>query len=125
GVAIEAAQQSKVPLYTIGVGSTIAQRNMAIRDLVVPTRAFPHDTLNVTGYVQANGYAGQTVDVELTRRRSQDKAGAGSPVASERLTLAADGDMLPVSFDIEPGEPGTFIFRLRVKAPPDDGNPRD
>ena len=33
--------------------------------------------------------------------------------------------MVPVSFDIEPGEPGTFVFQLRVKAPPDDGNPRD
>ena len=35
------------------------QRNIALRDLVVPTRAFPHDTLNIGGYLQANGYAGQ------------------------------------------------------------------
>ncbi len=33
--------------------------------------------------------------------------------------------MVPVSFDLEPGEPGTFVFKLRVKAPADDGNPRD
>ncbi len=33
--------------------------------------------------------------------------------------------MTPVSFDTEPGEPGTFVFQLRVKAPPDDGNSRD
>ena len=44
-----------------------------------PTRAFPNDTLNVTGYLQANGYAGQSVDVELTRRRTQDPAGGGTP----------------------------------------------
>lgn len=125
GAAVEAARQAKVPLYTIGVGSAVVQRNIAIRDLVVPTRAFPNDTLNVTGYLQANGYAGQSIDVELTRRRTQDPAGGGTPLASQRVALGKDGEVTPVSFDIEPGEPGTFVFQLRVKAPPDDGNQRD
>ena len=123
--AIEAAHQSKVPLFTIGVGSAAAQRNTAIRDLIVPTRAFPNDTLNITGYLQANGYAGQSVDVELTRRRTQDPAGGGAPIASQRVSLGAEGEMAPVTIDVEPGEAGTFVFQLRVKAPADDGNPRD
>ena len=123
--AAEVARQAKVPLYTIGVGSAASQRNVAIRDLVVPTRAFPNDTLNVTGYLQANGYTGQSVDVELTRRRSKDPAGGGTPIATQHVALGHDGEMVPVSFDTEPGEPGTFVFQLRVKAPPDDGNPRD
>ncbi len=124
-VAVEVARQAKVPLYTIGVGSAASQRNVAIRDLVVPTRAFPNDTLNVTGYLQANGYTGQSVDVELTRRRSTDPSGGGTPIATQHVALGHDGEMVPVSFDTEPGEPGTFVFQLRVKAPPDDGNPRD
>jgi hypothetical protein len=125
GAAIEAAHQAGVPFYAIGFGSATTQRNIAIRDLVVPTRAFPHDTLNVSGYLQANGYAGQSVDVELTRRRSQDKGGAGTPIATKHVSLGADGEMVPVSFDLEPSEPGTFVFKLRLKAPGDDGNPRD
>jgi hypothetical protein len=123
--AIEAARQAGVPLYAIGFGSTSSPRNIALRDLVVPTRAFPHDTLNIAGYLQASGYAGQSVDVELTRRRSQDKGGAGTPVATKHVLMGPDGEMVPVSFDLEPSEPGTFVFKLRVKAPADDGNPRD
>lgn len=123
--AVEVAQQAKVPVFTVGVGSLASQRNVAIRDLVVPTRAFPNDTLNITGYLQANGYAGQSVDVELVRRRAQDPAGTGSPVASQRVALGKDGEMVPVVFDTEPGQPGTFVFQLRVKPPADDGNPRD
>lgn len=123
--AIEAARQAGVPLFTVGVGSAAAQRNIALRDMVVPTRAFPHDTLSIAGYIQANGYANQTVDVELTRRRSQDKGGAGTPVATQHIALGADGEMAPVSFELEPGEPGTFIYKMRVKAPTDDSNPRD
>ena len=39
--AIEAAREAGVPVYTIGVGSTEPRRNLAVSDLVVPTRAFP------------------------------------------------------------------------------------
>jgi hypothetical protein len=123
--AVEAARQAKVPIYTVGVGSTEKQRNIALRDLVVPTRAFPGDTLNVTGYVQADGYAGRSVEVELTRRTASDPAGGGAPVASEHVSLGDDGKLASVSFDFEPGEAGTFIYQLRIKAPTDDGNPRD
>ena len=70
--AIEAAREAGVPLYTIGVGSTEPRRNLAVRDLVVPTRAFPGDTLNIAGYLQATGYAGRSVDVELLRRRTEE-----------------------------------------------------
>lgn len=122
---VEIAQQAKVPIYTVGVGSTEAQRNIALRDLLVPTRVFPGDTLNVTGYLQAGGYPGYSVEVELTRRLAADPAGSGTPIASERVALGASGDMVPVSFDIEPGEAGTFVYSLRVNAPADDGNPRD
>jgi hypothetical protein len=123
--AVEAARVAKVPLYTIGVGSTEAQRNVALRDIIVPTRAFPGDTMNVTGYLQADGYAGKSVDVELMRRRAEDPAGSGTSIATERVALGENGDAVPVSFDLEPGEAGTFVYQLKIKAPADDGNPRD
>jgi hypothetical protein len=123
--AIEAAKLAKVPLYAIGVGSTEPQRNVALRDMVVPTRAFPGDTLNVTGYLQADGYSGRSVEVELTRRRAEEPAGGGTTIASERVALGGIGDMVAVSFEIEPGEAGTFVFQLRFTPPADDGNPHD
>src|SRR5262249_34435828 len=123
--AVAAARQAGVPVYAIGFGSATAQRNIALRDLVAPTRAFPHDTLNIAGYLQANGYAGQSVDVELSRRRSQDTGDDGTPITPKHVALGPDGEMVPVSFDLEPSEPGTFVYKLRIKAPPDDSNPRD
>src|SRR4051812_18257864 len=125
GAAIEAAKLARVPIFTIGVGSATEPKNIAIRDMVVPTRAFPHDTLNVTGYLQATGYSGRTIDVELTRRSSQDKSAVPTAIATQHVTLGPDGEMKPISFDLEPSEPGTFVFKLQAKAPADDGNPRD
>jgi hypothetical protein len=123
--AIQAAKAANVPLYAIGVGSTESPRNVALRDLVVPTRAFPGDTLNVTGYLQADGFEGKSVEVELTRRKAQDPAGSGTPVASQRVTLGKNGEVTPVTFDFEPGQAGTFVYQLRIQPPADDGNPRD
>jgi hypothetical protein len=123
--AAETARTAKVPIYTIGVGSTEVQRNVALRDLVVPSRAFPGDTLEVTGYVQANGYAGRLVEVELVRRQAADPGGGGTPVDSDRVALGKDDQIVSVSFDIDPEEVGTFIYQLRLAAPPDDANPRD
>jgi hypothetical protein len=123
--AIESAKGAKVPFYTVGIGSIQARRNVALRDLIVPARAFPGDTLNVTGYLQANGYAGRIVQVELTRRATTDPAASAAAIASESVVVGADNEMVSVSFDIDPGEAGTFVYQLRLVAPPDDGNPRD
>lgn len=124
--AVEVAKERLVPFYTIGLGSKEPQRNVAVRDLVMPARAFPGDTLNITGYLQANGYSGRWVDVELHRRRAGEPAAAtGTPLATQRLALKPDGEMVDISFNIEPNEPGTFVYELRVTAPGDDANARD
>jgi hypothetical protein len=123
--SIAAAKEAEVPIYTIGLGSVRPQRNVALRDLVVPSRAFPGDTLEVSGYVQADGFRGRSVDVELRRRRAGEPPTAGQSIASDRIALGEDGEMVPVSFDVEPEESGSYVYELRVVTPNDDSNPRD
>ena len=117
GAAVNVAQQAHVPLYTIGIGSTQPQRNVAVRDLVLPTRAFPGDTLSIAGYLQASGYNGREVDVELRRRRAKEPAGSGTVIAKQRVALGPNGEMAAANFEIEPDQPGTFVYQLRVLAP--------
>jgi hypothetical protein len=123
--AVQIAKENQIPFYTIGTGSTQPQRNVAVRDLVLPTRAFPGDTLDITGYLQANGYANRAIDVELHRRRTSEPAGSGAAIATRRISLGKDGEIVPVTFNIEPDQPGTFIYQLRAAAPADDANARD
>jgi hypothetical protein len=98
---------------------------LAVSDLLVPARAFPGDTAIIVGYIQATGYAGRFVDVELLRRGAEEAAGMGTSIASERIQIGADGEILPVSFEIEPDAPGRFVYQIRAAAPTDDDNPRD
>lgn len=123
--AIELAREAGVPIYSIGVGSAEVQRNVALRDFVIPARAFPGDTLNVIGYVQAHGYVGRVVEAQLVRRGADDPAGSGTTVATEQVVLGADDEIVAVSFDVEPADVGTFVYQLRLVPPPDDGNAAD
>src|SRR5262249_49837713 len=59
------AKDIGVPIYTIGIGSDRQNVNVRISDFVAPARAYPGDKYTATGYLQAQGLAGQTVTVEL------------------------------------------------------------
>lgn len=123
--AIAVAQESRVPIFTVGVGSSRPRRNLAIHDLSIPVRAYPGDSVTITGYLQATGYEGRFVDVELRRRGIDEPSNAGTVIASERIQIGGDGEITPITFDVEPNEPGRFVYQIRAHSPADDDNPRD
>jgi hypothetical protein len=125
-VAIAAARDAKIPLYTVGVGSDRRPANVRISDLVAPARAYPGDDFQITGYLQSEGLDDRTVAVELLSREA-GKAGAGDGTLedSQRITLGGRGEVVPVKFDFSPEVAGRRVFKLRVKAPPEDSNAND
>ncbi len=126
-VAITAAQDAKIPLYTVGVGADRRPANVRISDLVAPSRAYPGDGFQITGYLQSEGLANRSVNVELYSRPAaeSDSKLAGTLEGSERITLGTSGEVVPVKFEITPDERGRRVFTLRIKAPPEDSNAND
>ena len=126
-VAIAAARDAKIPIYTVGIGSDRRPANVRVSDLVAPARAYPGDSFQVTGYLQSEGLSDRTVAVELISRAAgeENRQLEGTLEASERVTLGGRGEVVPVKFDITPDERGRRVFRLRVKAPPEDSNAAD
>jgi len=126
-VAIAAAKDAKIPIYTVGIGSDRRPSNVRISDLVAPARAYPGDSFQITGYLQSEGLSDRTVAVELTSRPAgeENQKSEGKLEASERVTLGGRGEVVPVKFDITPEERGRRVFSLRVKAPPEDSNAAD
>lgn len=125
--AIAAARDAKIPIFTVGIGSERRPANVRISDLVAPARAYPGDSFKITGYLQCEGLADRTVEVELLSRPAgtSNAAGEGSLESFRRVTLGGRGEVVPVKFDITPDEKGRRVYRLRVKAPPEDSNPND
>ena len=128
--AVELAQEAKIPVFTVGLGSDRQPANVAVCDLAVPTRAYPGDRYTVTGYVQAQGMAGKVVAVQLLARPAGDGAdgarhGAGDLLETQQITLGGDGEVLPVKFELTPDAPGRRTLCFRVEAPPGDRNLAD
>ena len=118
-----------VTIVPLGLGSDVLPANVRVADLIVPARVFPGDTFAVTAYLQAQGFAGEQASVELLELPAgDDPAGgnAGRVVDTLAATLAADGDLVAVRFDV-PGlpTPGSRTLAVRVAAPARDSNSSD
>jgi hypothetical protein len=146
--AVAALVKADVPVHPLGIGSDRLPTNVRVADLLVPSRVFPGDRFAVTGYLQAQGLAGQTVKVELAEaaadgtgaaapdRPAADQTAPDQPAADARrggrlidvadVVLGANGELSPVRFDV-PGleAPGRRNLVLRVVAPASDRSPSD
>ncbi len=127
--AIKAAQEAKIPVHVVGIGSATRPTNVRVSDLIAPARAYPGDSFQVTGYVQSKGLAGRTVAVELNvLAAGESKSGSGESVLdkSERVTLGGDSEIVPVKFDI-PGfdTAGRRVIRFRIKPIAEDKDVSD
>jgi hypothetical protein len=123
--AVELAQEAKVPVYAIGLGSARQPAHVAVSDLAVPARALPGDHYSVTGYLQAQGMAGKSALVELWSRPAESagrraRPSEGKLLDSRSVTLGGDGEVLPVRFEMVPEALGRYTLTLRVQPPPGD-----
>ncbi|MBN2021438.1 MAG: VWA domain-containing protein [Pirellulales bacterium] len=124
--AVDDAREANVPLLVVGIGSDEKPSNVRVSDFVAPTRAYPGDQYSVTGYLQAQGMAGQVVAVKLLARGEDDKnAAAGTLVESRQVALGADGEVLPVPFVLSPEATGRQTLVFQVEPPASDRLARD
>lgn len=119
------AQDAGVRIYPIGMGSDKTPINVRLVDVEAPPRVYPGDNFSVTAYVQSFGLEpGRNVKVELFSAPSDDAANL-TPEDEFRLALGAEGDVLPVKFEITPGEPGRRTYKVRVSGVSKEHDPRD
>jgi len=125
--AMNVARLAEIPIYAIGLGSEKRPLNVRVVDLEAPERVYPGDRFTVTGYVQANGMQGRTVEVRLTSAptgAAEDKK-VDTLEEEDRVELGEEGDVVSVKFEVTPQESGRRTYQLTVKPPSQDHNPHD
>ncbi len=115
--AVTLAHGSKIAVFPVGIGSEKKPLSLRVADFQVPARAYPGDKYAVSGLIQATGMSGQTVEVELLSREASAPPTDAELKKTETITLGADGEMIPVNFQLEPDEPGRRMLTLRVRPP--------
>ena len=124
--AVDAAVDAGIAVYTVGMGSAEQPLNVRVVDIEAPPRVYPGDRFTITGYLQASGLEGRTVDVQLSSWPDGGESAAGRNVEDQRrVQLPATGEVLPVAFEVTPDLQGRRVYALRVEPPAQDRDARD
>ena len=118
--AATALAQAGVAVHPLGIGADTLPANVRVADLVVPARVFPGDRFPATAYLQAQGLEGARVRVELSERAA-DAAAPGRVIDTQECLVPADGELVPLRFDV-PGlaKGGSRVVAVRVQPPAAD-----
>lgn len=112
--AHEAATAAKVRMVTVGVGGTERPVNVQIASTQSPTHVHKGDGFSIAAFVQGQGLAGKSVQVELLSKLELD-GGQMAVVQTKEVNLLEDGVPGTVTFDYQPVEAGRRMFNVRVK----------
>lgn len=125
--SIAAARSAGIPVHAIGLGSDKRVTNIRVVDLEAPPRVFPGDAFTITGYLQAFNLAGRSLKVELVSTPGKALAEKSEQTSEEirQVTIGADGEMLPLRFEVTPQQSGQRTYQLRVTPPSQDSDERD
>jgi hypothetical protein len=126
--ALELARDAKIPVFAVGLGSDKQPKNVRISDLTVPARAYPGDRYTITGFLQASHMAGEVVTVQVLSRPAGTRAadeGTGKLIDTQQVTLGADGEVVPVKFEVTPEELGRRTICFRVQSSLGDPNSKE
>jgi len=122
--AAEAARAAGVAVHAVGIGADRLPDDVRVADLIVPARVFPGDRFPVTAFLRSQGFAGRTVRVELLEGAADADADAAATAVLDAVdvVLAADGELVPVRFDV-PGirATGRRTLGVRLTSPAERG----
>ncbi|NLF71145.1 MAG: VWA domain-containing protein [Candidatus Anammoximicrobium sp.] len=121
------ARQAEIAIYPVGLGSDRQPTNIRVVDLEAPERVYPGDRFTLTGYVQATGMAGRSVEVRLTSAPTgaPDRERSETVEQEDRVELGGAGEIVAVKFEVTPDEAGRRTFQLAIRNTAPDSNPRD
>ncbi|HTM05510.1 MAG TPA: glutamine amidotransferase, partial [Vicinamibacterales bacterium] len=109
--ALLGMKASKLPVFTVGVGSAKLPRDLQVDRVTTPRTVLKDASLLLDVVVTNTGYAGRTVTVDV-----EDD---GRIIGSQRVQLPSDGSPASVRVRATASDSGPRLFRFKVA--PQDG----
>lgn len=128
---LEAAKEAKakgIPLFFIGTGDPSRPRDLAVKDIAVPTKAWPKEPFEITALISADQLEPRDVRVDLIEQRLPEgdappPTEIPPPVETHTLTLPAGGGQLRHVFSRAVDDPGRYVYTVRIEELDDDQEP--
>lgn len=109
--------QLKVPVYPVLLGTQHRPKDYAIPSLETPTTVFRGDEPLVKATLQASGFEGVPIELELQRLDGE------TPVTIEKRAVTPTGPLTPLEFKLPPAEIGRQSYSLKL--PVQEGETHD
>jgi hypothetical protein len=107
--AAHQARERRFPLFTLCLGDTKQTPDVALVNRKPQIYAVPQQRVTLTAEVQSVGYGGQTAQADLLR--------AGKVVQTRAIQLD-DHKPVPLSFEVQENQEGTYRYTLSVRPMP-------
>ncbi|MCG8587345.1 MAG: VWA domain-containing protein, partial [Pirellulales bacterium] len=119
---VSLARDLGVPILTVGVGTERRERNVAISGVSSPALVYPGDKFQITARIRAQDFARRRATIRVFSQDASSRTAVRKPVAKKTEILGADGEDVPVVFDITPAEEeiGRRLYTVEVDAFSDD-----
>lgn len=121
GHPAEAASRLGVPVYAIGVGNSLrdqtTNRDIRLTDVNCPDQMAVENRAQVKAFVEAVGFGGRVVEVEL---REDERR-----IATQSLVLDATEGAQEVVFEFTPTVKGIHTYTTRIEPMPDEKIPQN
>jgi uncharacterized membrane protein len=107
------------PIYPVVIGQDQAEKDIAVTNVTVSQTAFEDAPVTIQAEVEASGFAGRTVAIDLTDA-------AGRRVERQQWAVRRGEDRQSLRFRLKPDKSGVLFYRVRAaelsSAEPSGGN---
>jgi uncharacterized membrane protein len=114
---IEVLRQRRIPVHTVGFGSTLVPQDVEIESVALTDRALAHSRVTAVIEVAQSGFAGRHTNVTV---RDGDKL-----LATRELVLGADGATVSTELTFDLPDAGPRVLRFQVAPLPGEVNARN
>lgn len=111
---ILAAQNQRVPLYFVGVGSEKNPPNIQLIEVDAPKRIYPGDKFTLNTLLQASGFAGKAVTVQVTAGAKGSDPSTYQIESEQTLNVTTDDELLTALFELEPRAVGNWTYLVKL-----------
>lgn len=122
---IVSAQNARVPLMFVGVGSETSPPNIKLVEIDAPKRIYPGDKFSLSALLQSSGFTGQDVTIQVTAGPRDSDPNAFAIEAEQQVTIGNDSELTSAKFELEPKAVGEWTYLVKVLPLSEDVDERD
>ncbi len=115
--AVELARQSRTAVWTVGVGTEQAARDLELVDVQVPEYAYRLDPLEFDCVIRSTGYEPGPAKLRLLLEQT------GTPLVELDVTLPESGKTQREKLIWQPDRAGDLVFAIEIERREDDVDP--